>query len=297
MKKTIIFDGSNLLHRCFWVASARKNLSVEFLFLNSLRKCTQKFEADDILCVWDTRTVTDQKNFRQLSGDGQYKGNRDKERNKKVYSYIESVQSISTPLGISHLNPGVLEADDYIYWLCDYLDGEKVIVSSDGDLLQLVSDTCDVYNPIVNKVITMGTFEETVGLPTIDEYIAYKALIGDKSDNIPGLYKVGPKRAKALIAAGIENLTTEQATVFNNNIELIDLSCASKYHPEEAEIFKTNYEKASRDVKRDFSKFKSVCVENKLFSIVNKFPDWQRVFDKSLTIENIVAKLIRTNSA
>ena len=296
MKKTIIFDGSNLLHRCYWVSSVRRNVSVVQLFLSSMKKCTNMFKADQVICVWDAKTVKG-RNYRYKTTTGEYKGTRDREKAAKVYEHSDRVQEVSATLGVIHLNPGILEADDFIYWLCGDISNHKTIISSDGDLLQLVSDSCEVYNPIVNKLITMETFEEITGLPDISSYILYKSLIGDKSDNIPGLSKVGPKRAMRIIEQGIDTLSATDAALLEHNLQLIDLSNAVHHHPEEFALYKETYYNVKSKTKRDFIKFKKLCIENELFAISNKLSDWTRVFDKTQSIENIVAKLIKLNKS
>ena len=294
MKKTIIFDGSNLLHRCYWVHSVRRNVSVSQLFLASMKKCTNMFAADQVVCVWDARKRYSEQNYRHITSNGAYKQTRDKDKNTKVYSFIDEVQEISSPLGIAHLNPGILEADDFIYWLCNNIDDYKTVVSSDGDLLQLINDTCDVYNPIVNKLITTETFEETTGVPDIRSYITYKSLIGDKSDNIPGLEGVGPKRAKQILERGVDKLSKENKELLEHNIHLIDLAIGPHRHPEEEDWYEEEWNNKKQPPK-DFSKFKQLCIENNLFAITNKLAEWKSVFDKTQSIENIVAKLIKIN--
>ena len=79
--KTIIFDGSNLLHRSYWVNSVRPTVATEYLFLNSIRKCITKYKSEDILCMWDNRNTRDIKNFRQVLTEHNYKAQRDKKKN------------------------------------------------------------------------------------------------------------------------------------------------------------------------------------------------------------------------
>lgn len=294
MKKTIIFDGSNLLHRCYWVHSVRRNVKVSQLFLASMKKCTNMFAADQVVCVWDARKRYPEQNYRHITSNGAYKQTRDKDKNAKVYSFCDEVQEISEPLGVAHLNPGILEADDFIYWLCNNIDDYKTVVSSDGDLLQLIGDTCDVYNPIVNKLITKETFEETTGMPDIRSYIVHKSLVGDKSDNIAGLEGVGPKRAKQIMERGIEKLSKENKELLEHNINLIDLSIGNIRHPEEWDWYEEEWGN-KKQPPRDFSKFKQLCIESELFAITNKLAEWKSVFDKTQSIENIVAKLIKIN--
>jgi DNA polymerase I len=296
MKKTIIFDGSNLLHRCYWVAKSRPNLSVSQLFLNSLKKCTEKFLVDNIICVWDDKDDPEQKNFRQKSVVCEYKGTRDRERAKDVYSHCDAIRYVTSPLGVIHLSPGVLEADDYIFWLSKNLKNEdKIIVSSDGDMLQLVASKCTVYNPISNKVISKETFEESTGTTCVSDYIIYKSLIGDKSDNIIGVPKIGHQRALKLVSIGISGLPEPHMKTLLHNIELIDLAKAENHHPEEYALYPTRYAAARDKASVDMNKFKHRCIKHEIYSVANNMAEWSRVFDKTKTMESIVSKLIRLN--
>lgn len=85
-----------------------------------------------------------------------------------------------------------IEADDVIGYLSNNLEGEKYIMSSDKDYIQLVSDKVTVYSPIKKKFYNPLEVKKELLLPAIN-YLNYKVLLGDTSDNVPGVMGLGPK--------------------------------------------------------------------------------------------------------
>jgi 5'-3' exonuclease len=293
--KTLIFDGSNLLHRCFWVNSVRPTISVEYLFLNSIRKVVTRYDAEDVICTWDNRNTRDVKNFRQVLSEEEYKSTRDKDKAAKVYSHCPVVQELTQLLGVIHLNPDMLEADDYMNWLSKNLES-SVIVSADSDMLQCVTSKCVVYNPMKDIEINLTNFEEMTGAESSYKFIRLKAMIGDKSDNIPGIPGIGKKRAKNIIDTNsIDKLPAASKKILEHNIELIDLNVGVTYHENEIKWYKNLYVKQLSKKKLNTNKFKSRCVDLRINNVLKNFSNWISVFDKSKTIESVVEKLIRMN--
>ena len=91
-----------------------------------------------------------------------------------------------------------IEADDAIGYLVGKLEGydatrEITIMSADGDFLQLVSDKTKVYSPVKKKIYKPADVLEEYKVSSYN-YINYKILMGDKSDNLPGIDGLGPKK-------------------------------------------------------------------------------------------------------
>ena len=292
MNKHLILDGSNLLHRNYWVSKIRKNqVPVGLLFLNSIKKLSVQYPGRKCLCVWDSRQIRGVKNFRQLSKT-EYKQNRDKEKNADVFSHEAHVVDMSTKLGVYHLNPGKLEADDFIHWLTKQSD-DSVVVSSDSDLLQLVSNKCSVYNPIKDIMYTEENFYETTKCGNVNWLIELKCIVGDKSDNIPGLVGYGIKRATKLLESNFEGLTHEQKKQLKMNRELIDLKYGLIKHPEELEVYEQTYERVLSKDAKDLDSFFKQCKRHKYNSILNKQSEWRSLFDSTHNISNLATNLIR----
>lgn len=290
--KRIIIDGSNLLHRCYWVSSTVKNVPVVLLFVTSIKKLAKNFDCNNVYVVWDSRTVRGRKNFRQQKRT--YKQTRDKSKNEKVFSHEPVCVEVSTSLGVKHLNPGILEADDYIRWLVHDSNQNSVIVSSDGDMLQLVSESVSVHNPITNKHVTVDNFQTLTGLNNTEELIIFKCLVGDKSDNIDGIAGVGPKTAIKIINKGVDTLCEEHHMIYTNNRELIDLSVAPVKHPDEPARLLDNYTQVNSVDTYDIELFKKQCEKYNMKSLASQISDFSNTFGpENSGIKDVAARLIK----
>jgi DNA polymerase-1 len=222
------------------------------------------------------------KNYRRTAKKVEYKGNRDEEKNKRVFSYENTTTELISCLGVKNMYPGILEADDVIYWLCKNNDQPKVIVSVDQDMLQLVDEKTQVYSPIKDVMITDENFVQHTNVPR-EQFVRYKSLMGDKSDNLPGLDKCGPKTAVKLIDKHptdetlIEEIGAERLEPYFMNLKLIDLSQGEKHHPEDNELYREQYEKLKHH-EPDFEQFTQRCAALNMNNIVSKIDDWKSTF-------------------
>ncbi len=256
MNNKLLIDGSNLMHRSYWVSN-KHNRPIVSLFLGSIRKLNNDHNPTEIYLAWDTRLIKGEKNFRRQSST-EYKSNRDKDNWKKVYEHEKQIREVCSSLGIKNIYPGILEADDVISHLCDCLDGVKTIVTSDHDMLQLIDSRTSVYNPMKKVEYNYKNFHEHFPVK-VDSYIKYKALIGDKSDNIAGLPGVGPRRAVKILNEGVEKcLTPEQLEVYNSNIVMVDLKEGLRRHPQEKDIYNYQIKELSK-LKADSKQFALHC--------------------------------------
>lgn len=103
----------------------------------------------------------------------------------RVFSYLQNL-----PLTIISIDK--IEADDAIAYLSSYFKEKSVILSNDRDFLQLVSDKVSVYLPTKKKMYTPDNLLEETGI-WCENYIIYKSLLGDKSDNVVGIRGLGDK--------------------------------------------------------------------------------------------------------
>ena len=244
MNNILLIDGSNLMHRSYWVSN-RHNRPIVSLFLGSIRKLNNDHNPSEIYLAWDTRLIKGEKNYRRSSSD-EYKSNRNKDNWKKVYEHEKEIREVCSTLGVKNIYPGILEADDVISYLCDYLTGTKTIVTTDHDMLQLIDQRTSVYNPMRKIEYNYKNFHEYFPV-RVNDYITYKALVGDKSDNIAGLPGVGPRRAVKIIEEGIDNsLNSDQLEIYNNNIMMVDLKEGLRRHPEEVDIYKYQVKELSK---------------------------------------------------
>ena len=297
--KAILIDSSNLLHRAVWVAeNVRTNVKPSYIFLTSVRKYVKKFNCTNVYSIWDKRLKRGVKNYRRLNKQVEYKGTRDSEKNAKVFSHEDVTTQLLEKLGVKNMYPGILEADDVISWLTKQIQGETVVVSVDQDMLQLVDNNTIVYSPIKDVMISESNFANVVGVNP-DNFLRYKSLMGDKSDNLPGVVKCGPKTAKKWITQYttddelVSALGKKKLEPYFNNLKMIDLFEGHRQHPGDVELYQEQYNK-TQDLQPDFDMFINLCVEMNMEQIVNKSSEWKADFtstDIVHTLQNIVNNL------
>lgn len=277
--KYLLIDGNNLLHRAFWIAKYKEqedsNLYLE-IFLKSIKLYAELYPSDKIICTWDKKMHLDEgKNFRQELCE--YKQGRDENYNKKVYEHIDDINRFLLSLGVKIMYPGYLEADDIMHWCTtQHLDDDFVIISVDKDLLQLVSTNTKVYNPIKKQEYNIVNFEALIGIP-VEKFVLQKAIIGDVSDNIKGLEKIGIKRAQKYIS-GESQFTSEQQEIVEKNLKLVDLSQGWQINePREQRIYEKQFKmKWPEPMKRVFF---TLCMKFALYNIMSK-PEQFNMFFK-----------------
>ncbi|CAL4326487.1 5'-3' exonuclease [Buchnera aphidicola] len=130
-----------------------------------------------------------------------YKNNRPPMPNA-LYIQIQPLFNILKTIGIKTLAIPGIEADDIIGSLAYQLEekGEKIlIVSHDKDMIQLVTNNINILHKKNNCIITPETIKKKYGIQP-KEFIDFLALMGDSSDNIPGVPKIGIKTALYLLS-------------------------------------------------------------------------------------------------
>jgi DNA polymerase-1 len=222
--KVLIIDGYNMLHR----ARVVKNLGqygIAFNFLRMLRSTVDSVRPDVAYFVVEG----DPQWRKQLMGE--YKANRviaeDDPRFEEMVDF-QTQKRICIEIIRRHI-PIVLayhpdnECDDVVYTLATrtHAADEIVILSSDSDFTQLVTGPDESRVKLLNPI--KGSQVEWPGF----DYVRWKALRGDLTDNIPGLPGIGDKRAAALVqdAAKLDKLLQDPALreQFDRNLKLIQL--------------------------------------------------------------------------
>jgi DNA polymerase-1 len=200
-----LVDGHALVFRAYYafirqplVNSRGQETSAVFGFLNTLLNLLSSEEPDYLAVVFDTAAPT----FRHKRYD-QYKANRD-EMPEALAEQLPVIYEMLTAMNVPQFSMEGFEADDLIATLSRGLQSEVEVkvVSGDKDLLQLINDRIHVIRPgktqVVESEIDAATMVETMGLRP-DQLIDYLALMGDSSDNVPGVRGVGKKTALKLI--------------------------------------------------------------------------------------------------
>ena len=196
----IIIDGSSYLYRAFYALPNLKTSSglhsgAIHGFANMLNRILNEFKPKHLLMVFDAKG----KNFRHDIYD-QYKANRSSmpsELSDQTSAIIDLVKAY----GITVVQEKGVEADDVIATAVKQFDIEntKTIISSgDKDLAQLVKNNVVLMNNFDSKILDQEGVEEKFGVKP-KQIFDYLCLVGDASDNIPGVPKVGPKTAVTLL--------------------------------------------------------------------------------------------------
>jgi len=206
MKRVILVDGNNLMFRSFYATAYSGNImrnskgfptNALYGFVSMINKIINEEKPEYIAVAFDIG-----KNFRKEKYDFYKEGRHATPDELKMQMPI--ARDILNAMGIKYLELEPYEADDIIGTLAKWADlnpeYDATIVSSDRDLLQLISPVVDVkllkqtgyikYNP--------ETFKADYGIDPI-KIIDLKALAGDSSDNIPGVKGIGDKTALKLL--------------------------------------------------------------------------------------------------
>tara|TARA_E500000318_G_scaffold106372_1_gene114293 strand:+ start:7620 stop:8549 length:930 start_codon:yes stop_codon:yes gene_type:complete len=287
--KTLLIDGNNLLYRTFWAANYKaKNkdpgsTAATYIFLKTLKSYVDKFKPDKVYCVWDKRLAYPAGNFRADLCDTVYKGGRDSDKFKNIFDSLDDILLIIESLGMYNFYPHRMEADDVISWLSVELEGEKIIVTTDKDMLQLINEDVVVYNTNNKTVINLENFYDNTNVETPKDYFYYRCFTGDKSDNIPGIPKVGLKTYLKMTKDWNYNLdeitlTDSQKQTVQKNISLMDLKYGYTYYKEETITYRAQYYNTIDSRKPNYKRFTDKCKELDFKSIYENLSPWKQTF-------------------
>lgn len=221
MKKIILIDGHNLLFRMFYgipspiLNSKGKDIRGLIGFIGGLKKLIHEFNPDSFIVIFDSETSKNN----NLKIDNGYKANRidyatlvDEEN---PFSQLPLIKKALDYLNITHIEIENYEADDFIASIVSRnssAEYQYIIVSTDTDFIQLVNNHVLLYAPRGKKSILFDE-EEVMKKYNIQpsQYIIFKSLVGDKSDNIKGVPGIGN-----IIAAKILKYNSIQEFILNN---------------------------------------------------------------------------------
>ena len=241
MSKFVLIDGHSILNRAFYgvpifTNSEGLHTNAVFGFLNIMFKIIDSKQPDYMAVAFDVHQPT----FRhEMFKD--YKGTR-KPMMEELREQVPVIKELLQKMNITTVELPGYEADDVIGTLSK--EGEKAgmevdVISGDRDLLQLASDHITICIPKTKKGQTTVEGYNTEGVKelykvTPKEFIDVKALMGDSSDNIPGVPGIGEKGATAIISqfGSIENAydhadeisNTRNRNALLNNYEMAQMS-------------------------------------------------------------------------
>lgn len=197
-----LIDGTALAYRSYYafvrrplIDSRGRNVGAVYGFASSLIKLLEELEPGFIAVAFDTPEPT----FRHEAYEA-YKATRE-EMPDEMVDQLDEIRHVVEAFRIPILEIPGYEADDVIGTLATKARAAgiaSVIVSSDKDFYQLVSDCVTVYDPMKSASYAIGGVEETFGVAP-DKVIEVLGLMGDSSDNVPGVPGIGKKTATELI--------------------------------------------------------------------------------------------------
>ena len=213
--KIVLIDGHSILNRAFYGVPDLTNAkgfhtNAIYGFLNIMFRILEEEKPQYLMVAFDVNAKT----FRHEMYE-EYKGTR-KPMPQELREQVPVLKEVLTAMGIKIMEKAGLEADDILGTVAKRSEAEGLkvaLISGDRDLLQVATDNIMIRIPKTTKGKTI--IEDYNTQDVIDKYmvpplgiIELKALMGDASDNIPGVKKVGEKTATSLLVEyhTVENL-------------------------------------------------------------------------------------------
>lgn len=200
-KTVFIIDGSSFLYRAYYGLRPLHTPSGEpvqavYSFCRMIKKIISSFKPEYCALVWDSKGPTTRheiypayKSTRQAPPSDLF------EQKKRIVTFAQLI-------GLRQVERSGVEADDLMFSLAQELteqSNQVVFITSDKDMSQALSLNISIYDPFKDEFIDAPTFAQKMGF----EYTKlpfYYALLGDTSDNIPGVSGIGKKGAADLVA-------------------------------------------------------------------------------------------------
>ena len=238
--KTIIIDGNYVLHKNFYVFKNFKNenymTGTTYGFIKDILKLNQRFNTNDIHVTWDSKSFRKEIN-------SEYKSNRVRDPENNPYQDFDLVQEAIDSIGIKQYKIPEMESDDLIYSLSKRFD-DVIIYSRDKDLLQCINNNVKILSDIDGELIGEKEFEQNYGFKfTRDNFVLYKCVVGDGSDNVKGIYRFRKKDIVEYINTGTMKqksleIFLQNQKLINNNKKMFELVNVDKLNP----IFESQYD-------------------------------------------------------
>ena len=205
MKRILIIDGLNAFVRAYSAdpSTTPRQIPVGGVrgFLKILQKMVRITAPDRVFIAWDgeggskkrKRMFKDYKQGRNpLTLNSQIKATAEDELKNRIWQETRLVEYLNTLPVIQLMVEGV-EADDLVGFLCrdnNFGEYQKVIVSNDKDFIQLCDDKTILYRPVKEQILNIKSVLEEYDIHPAN-FVLARALVGDNSDNLPGVKGAG----------------------------------------------------------------------------------------------------------
>lgn len=182
--KVLLVDAFNMIHRARF-GHAQGEHGITYTFFRSLRSEVERHKPDRIFVVTEGRPV------KRIAENAEYKANRTQVLDDGFHRQKRDILNLCKLLPIIKVKHPEHECDDVIAHIAmqKQPNDEHIICSSDSDFIQLLDDSrISLWNPVKKDFVS-----------PVPNYVVWKALRGDKSDNVPGVKGVGDVTATKLV--------------------------------------------------------------------------------------------------
>ncbi|MBC7351894.1 MAG: DNA polymerase I [Thermogutta sp.] len=199
-KRVFVVDAHSLIHQLFhalpeMTAPDGRPVNAVFGFVRDMIHLLTKYRPDFLICAFDAKEPSFRKEIYP-----EYKAHRP-ELDADIIPQIELIEQFLEALGIPVLRQPGFEADDIMATLASIVEaqgGECVLVTNDKDCRQLITDRVKLLNLRKETYIDREALLREWGV-TPEQVVDFQALVGDSSDNVPGVPLIGPKAAQELL--------------------------------------------------------------------------------------------------
>lgn len=301
MKRLAVIDGKSVFYRGYY---AMPGLALPdgtptggvFGFTSIAIELIKKLEPDYVAVAWDIKGTSAAKRLEIFDG---YKAGRTKPQDD-FYAQLPILREVLEAFNWPLYELDQYEADDIMGTFAAQAKEEGIetcLVTGDYDLLQLIDDNTGVYITRTGSTDLVryddAAFEEKYGIK-VNQFVDYKALVGDSSDNIPGVPKIGPKAAQTLLTTygdldGIYAHTDDLKGAQQKNI--VDGKESAYMSQKLAQIFtdapiKIDWEEASIERTR-VDKVLEVLRKYQFHSLIGRLPHHMKIGDKVVDIDAV----------
>lgn len=199
-KAIILIDGSGFLYRAYYGLRPLHTpqgvpIQAVYSFCRMIKKIINTFNPENIALVWDSKGKTVRHEIFPA-----YKATRQAPPSD-LFDQKQYIQQLADLIGMKQIEKIGIEADDLLYSLAqDYAKGgdSVIILTSDKDMAQTLDEHISIYDAFKDIYITADSFLKAKEF-SVSKLPFYFALVGDSSDNIPGVKGIGEKSATELV--------------------------------------------------------------------------------------------------
>jgi len=280
----VLVDTTNIAYRAnamLRLSSESGDVSAVYGTLLSIRHVLKKFGPCRLYCFWDVGKSWRSRYYPQ------YKANRatkfSEEDKADIYRQIKLIHPLLASLGVTQLSKVGYEADDLIAYCCQSMDGSKIIVSGDRDLVQLVDDQTHLYYLPKKVLVDRSNCKTIMGLAP-KQYLHKCILKGDPSDNVKGIAGVGEILATEIVkTVGTSNWTIIQQKLehlppkLRKHLDNPEVPSIISRNTKLMRLGKANIHIPSRMLRKpqmNRSRFRELCVEHRFVSLLEDTNGW-----------------------